>query len=170
MSKAADVLGSYESAMAWAEENSARAFPSEVAEYVDYFHEVSKHRRVHLWRAVRVRATEGIEWNNLGVFWSFEEFGAWDWSEATRTGKIVVLQGVVETKQIDWLNGFEEFLVNPEQAEARLYPNTPVQVVEVDGEPVSISGNTGSGGAGWKGQKPTPQQLTYCKLKARLLR
>lgn len=149
-------LETVESAIEWALENVGDAeqdYPpgkstfsrvlrdkkeEEVAEYVDQFHEAMRSDRVTIWRRLEIPADQdpmdAIDWENLGIYWSFRESGAGVYAGhlAGPTDEVTIVATVMPA-DIDWEHGFTSFwYYGTEQFECALKPGAEIRVLRVE--------------------------------------
>lgn len=149
-------LSTVENAIEWALENVGDAeqdYPAgdsgyakalreqkeeEVAEYVDQFHEAMRSHRVKIWRGLEIPAgedpTDAIDWDNLGIYWSFKEYGAGVYAGhlAGPTDRVTIT-ALVAPADIDWEHGFASFwYYGTEQFECAVKPGAEIEVLRIE--------------------------------------
>lgn len=117
-----------------------------------------------VWRAIAIPAKadplKWIKWDRIGSYWSFRSRGVGTYGFSPGTGpaydsyahetvswgrvapgtphKTVVVEGVVQAKDIDWEHGFISYLSYPDQVECAIKKGAKVAVVKVDEADVTI--------------------------------
>jgi len=105
--------------------------------YSDRYHWAKDKKTITIYRAIRIKVLNDINWNKIGTHWSFEKSGAGVY--ASTDTKDVLLTGIIEPKYIDWEYCFTSFMYYGEsQWECALNPGSPVQITHIDDTSVNI--------------------------------
>lgn len=107
--------------------------------YSDRYHRVKDEKTITIYRAIRIKTLNDINWDKIGTHWSFERRGAGVYANTLLNTKDVVLTGIIEPKYIDWPYCFTSFIYyGTDQWECALKYGSPVQITHIDNTPVNI--------------------------------
>lgn len=116
--------------------------------YSEKYNAIKNMPSVTIYRAIRIKGLEDIQWDKIGTHWSFDKKGAGVYGyfppgyHNKQETQDVVLTGVVEPKYIDWEYCFTSFMYYGEdQWECALDDGAPVKVTHINDSPVNIEAN-----------------------------
>lgn len=120
---------------------------------------------IEVWRAVRVPLSpekqSQVRLDRLGVYWSFDPDAASDYDyvgdgDDTET-EVVVIHARVAAEDVNWASGLHNYVGIPDECEVQVMPDSPVQVLDVGGEPCArpVWGNSGPSEVA-RGWRPNP--------------
>ena len=136
-------------------------YQAQASEYAWFARDTVQRETLNLWRMVCVKSSDAIQTYNLGKAWSVNRSAAGCYgSHSFRPGeREILIEGVVQTSDIDWAYGFTSFLYYGEsQWEVSMDADAPVQIVSIDGKRYDppIAGNTGHASEEWKPASRNP--------------
>ena len=75
-----------------------------------------------------------INFNKLGVFWSFDREEARCINEhlVEEGASKYLLKGITDVESINWEDGFEMFVLFPEEMECRLLEGKPIKIIKIN--------------------------------------
>ena len=106
-------------------------------QYSDKYHEIKDLPAITIYRAIRVKSVEDINWDNIGTHWSFEKSGAGVYGDIpyglSKQAKDILLTGITEPKYIDWEYCFTSFMYyGSDQWECSLDDGSPVTITHIN--------------------------------------
>ena len=81
--------------------------------YKEKYNEIRNKSSIKIYRMLKLNTINDLDLNNVGVFWSFDENGVGAYGVGHNyTGEnTFILTAIVNTKDIDWEQGFYSFLL-----------------------------------------------------------
>lgn len=107
-----------------------------VIEYYGKYNEVKNKKNIEIYRAIWADSINDIDFDDVGIFWSFEKRGARPQNKVNGS-EIFVLTAEVSPDQLDWEAGFlSYFYYGEEQWEANLGLNQEITISEINFKPL----------------------------------
>lgn len=107
--------------------------------YVDKYNELKNNNNVTIYRLIKLNSLNDLDANNIGKHWSFEKSGVGAYGEQhpnrgmMKTGKSYILEGLVDSKNIDWIYGFNSFVwYGEDQWECALNKGAIVKILKIN--------------------------------------
>lgn len=109
--------------------------------YSDFYNSIKDKKEIIVYRMIRVGSIDELNWEELGVYWSFKKSGAQVLGDAPGRGdynRDVLISAKISPQVIDWEHGFTSFMYYGEdQFECALIKGSPVEVIAIDDAPIS---------------------------------
>jgi hypothetical protein len=106
-----------------------------IREYVTMYGEISPEDTITLYRAICVSTIKHIDFDAIGVYWSFKKEGADCYGANSEEKPRFILKGDLKGKDIDWEHGFYSFVwYGEEQWECALKKGSIITIKEINGE------------------------------------
>lgn len=107
-----------------------------VMEYYDKYNEVKNKKNIQIYRAIWADSIDDIDFDDIGIFWSFEKSGAKPQNKKSGD-QIFILTATVSPHQLDWESGFlSYFYYGEDQWEANLGLNEEITINEINFKPL----------------------------------
>ena len=128
---------------------SRREAKQRAEEYAWFARDTLHRGSLTVYRMVCVEGPAVIQTHNLGKSWSKEKSAAGCYGvNASQSGREILIEGIVQASNIDWVFGFTSFMYYGEsQWEVSMDADAPVLVIAIDGKTYEspVAGNTGHG-------------------------
>jgi hypothetical protein len=105
--------------------------------YMDYYNTHAKGKHINLSRDISIRDINEINWNNLGIYWSFDPDWVMDFGGGGKGNLNVRFYGTVHSKYVDWVRSLDNFIYfGEEENEVNIFKGSPILInkIEVNGD------------------------------------